>query len=51
MRAATTISWKPWALLKPIDGVETKLGKYNVTVHGGHGGQVGYGNTQINTFG
>lgn len=39
------------ALLKLIDGAGTKLGKYNVTVHGGQGVQVGDGNTQSNTFG
>jgi hypothetical protein len=40
-----------WALLELIDHAGAKAGKYNVTITGGAGVQVGDGNHQINRFG
>jgi hypothetical protein len=39
------------ALMKLIDEAGSRAGKYQVTVHGGQGIQVGDHNTQINRFG
>jgi hypothetical protein len=39
------------ALMKLIDAAGSRSGKYNVTIHGGQGIQIGDHNTQTNTFG
>lgn len=39
------------ALMTLVDEAGTRVGKYNVQVHGGQGVQVGDYNTQHNTFG
>jgi hypothetical protein len=39
------------ALMDIVDQAGAKVGKYNVTITGGQGIQVGDGNTQTNTFG
>jgi hypothetical protein len=39
------------ALMKLVDQAGASAGKYNVTIHGGQGIQVGDHNTQTNTFG
>lgn len=38
------------ALLKLVDEAGTRSGKYEVTIHGGQGIQLGDHNTQTNTF-
>jgi RIP homotypic interaction motif len=37
-------------LMDLVDKAGSRAGKYNVTIHGGQGIQVGDGNTQTNTF-
>jgi RIP homotypic interaction motif len=39
------------ALMKLVDEAGARSGKYNVTIHGGQGIQIGDHNTQTNTFG